>query len=74
MEEGFGAFKTRQKTQTSHVETMERELTTVRTQQGELSDRVNRTLAAIRHQRSNPGNIQITAEGMTNNTKITSNK
>ena len=63
-EEGLNALQTGQGTLTSHVNTMNRELTSVRTQQKDLSDRVDRDLTAIRNQQLDDSNAPITTEGM----------
>ena len=53
----------RQDTLASQVDTVGREVMSVRTQQEDLADRVDKDLTAIRNQQ--PDSILLTPEGMT---------
>ena len=60
----INAMRTGQETLTSHVQTMDRELTSVQTQQRDFSDQVDRNLTALRNQQLDNSNEPLTTEGI----------
>ena len=63
-DEGLNVLRTGQDILTSHVKTMENELTSVRTQQKDLSDKVDRNLTELRNHQLDNSNAPLTPGGI----------
>ena len=62
-EEGLESLKTRHDTLSSHVDTIDRELTSVRTKNKELSYQVDMNLTALRNQQLDNSTAPLSTEG-----------
>ena len=62
-DEELNVLRTGQDILASHVNTMDKEITSVRTQQKDMSDQVDRNLTALRDQQLDNSNAPLTTEG-----------